>query len=149
LHWLLSLWRNADWGSAGDERKVRGSIYFWIRNVYGSLQDTNSRYPWLAYGYDWLAFAHLVIALVFIGPLRDPVRNIWIIEFGMMACVAVWPLAAIAGAVRGIPVYWRLIDCSFGVIGLVPLGICYRKTRMLEQERRHGWDERGPWGGWC
>lgn len=148
LHWMLGVWANRGEGS-GENVGVGRGIYFWIRRVYEALRDTNGRYPWLAYGYDWLAFAHLVIALVFIGPLRDPVRNIWIIEFGMIACVAVWPLAAIAGAVRGIPLYWRLIDCSFGVFGLIPLGICYRKIRVLERARREGWDERGPWGGWC
>ncbi|HEV2479181.1 MAG TPA: hypothetical protein VGS79_05945 [Puia sp.] len=60
-------------------------------------------------------------------------RNKWVIEFGMLACAAVFPLAFIAGAIRGIPVYWRLIDCSFGVIGLIPLVLCYRKIGALER----------------
>ena len=114
-----------------------GDLYDWVQKVYTALRDMNSRYPFLAYGYDWLAFAHLVIAIVFIGPLRDPVRNKWVIEFGMVACVLVFPLAFIAGAVRGIPVYWRLIDCSFGVIGLIPLAVCYNKIRLLE-----GWQKK-------
>jgi hypothetical protein len=54
----------------------------------------------------------------------------------MIACVMVFPLAFIAGAVRGIPIYWRLIDCSFGVAGLVPLSICYRGIGKLERMRR-------------
>ena len=74
-----------------------------------------------------------MIAMAFIGVLRDPVRNKWVVEFGMLACVAVFPLAFIAGAIRGIPVYWQLIDCSFGLIGLLPLMICYRKIRALER----------------
>ncbi|HTJ12312.1 MAG TPA: hypothetical protein VL547_09815, partial [Dinghuibacter sp.] len=106
-----------------------GSV--WINRVYGALRDVNARYPFLAYGYDWLAFAHLVIAVAFIGPLRDPVRNIWVIGFGMIACVMIFPLAFIAGAVRGIPVWWRAIDCAFGVAGVVPLAICYREVRTL------------------
>jgi hypothetical protein len=109
-----------------------GNLYAWVLKVYEALKDINCRYPFLAYGYDWLAFAHLVIGLAFIGPLRDPVRNKWIIEFGMLACVLVFPLAFIAGGIRGIPIYWRLIDCSFGLIGLLPLSICYRKIRLLE-----------------
>ena len=36
---------------------------------------------------------------------------------GIAACLAVIPLALICGPIRGIPFYWRLIDCSFGVIG--------------------------------
>jgi hypothetical protein len=73
-----------------------------------------------------LAFAHLTIAVAFIGPIRDPVKNVWVIQFGMIACVMVIPLAVICGALRGIPWYWRLIDCSFGVFGLIPLGIAWR-----------------------
>ena len=122
LRWLVGVWPVHD-----------GPLYGWLQRVYDALRETYAQYPWLAYGYDWLAFAHLVIALAFIGVLRDPVRNIWIIEFGMLACVAVFPLAFIAGAVRGIPVYWRLIDCSFGVIGLIPLSVCYKKIRLLER----------------
>ena len=34
-------------------------------------------YPLLAYGTDWLAFSHLVLAVVFLGAWRDPVRNRW------------------------------------------------------------------------
>jgi hypothetical protein len=42
------------------------------------------------------------------------------------------PWAFYFGAVRGIPVWWRLIDCSFGVFGAVPLWWCRRWTRELE-----------------
>jgi hypothetical protein len=103
----------------------------WIVRVRDALIDTNAKYPFLAYGTDWLAFAHLVLAVAFIGPLRDPVRNIWVIEFGMIACVMVIPLALIAGQVRGIPLYWRLIDCSFGVFGIIPLALCRREIQRL------------------
>jgi hypothetical protein len=108
------------------------AIYFWIHRVYISLKDTNEKYPFLAYGYDWLAFAHLVIAVAFIGVLQDPVRNKWIIQFGRIACIMVFPLAFVAGMIRGIPVYWWLIDCSFGLIGLIPLTICCQKIEKLE-----------------
>jgi len=52
----------------------------WLQTCYHALADTNSKYPFLAYGYDWLAFAHIVIALSFIGPYKDPVKNAWIAE---------------------------------------------------------------------
>ena len=105
----------------------------WLYSVYQAIKSTNEQYPYLAYGYDWLAFAHIVIAIAFIGPIKDPVKNIWIIEFGCVACVAVIPLAFIAGHIRHIPIYWQLIDCSFGVIGLIPLLICHKKIKQLEQ----------------
>ena len=65
--------------------------------------------------------------------LIDPVRNKWVLVFGVIACAGVLPLALIAGSIRGIPFYWRLIDCSFGVIGVVPLLICLRYVRQLEE----------------
>jgi hypothetical protein len=89
----------------------------WIERVDEGLNVTNARFPFLAYGTDWLAFAHLVIAVAFIGPYLDPVRNKWVISFGLISCAGVLPLALIAGYVRGIPLPWRLIDCSFGIFG--------------------------------
>jgi hypothetical protein len=104
----------------------------WIEKVYLGLYATNRDYPFVAYGFDWLAFAHFVLAILFIGPYRDPVRNRWVIEFGMIACVLIIPFAMVAGAGRGLPFWWRLIDCSFGVVGLIPLIICYRAIVQLE-----------------
>ncbi len=94
---------------------------------------TDRAYPFLAYGTDWLAFAHLVIAVLFVGPLRDPVRNVWVVQWGMIACAAVVPLALIAGPVRAIPFPWRLVDASFGVFRIVPLWMCLRDICRLER----------------
>jgi hypothetical protein len=47
----------------------------WIERVNEGLQKTDAKYPFLACGTDWLAFAHLVIAVAFIGPYLDPVRR--------------------------------------------------------------------------
>jgi len=104
----------------------------WLITVHTALTDENTRYPFLAYGTDWLAFAHIVLAIAFIGPLLDPVRNKWVITFGLIACAGVVPLALIAGPLRGIPLYWRLIDCSFGIFGCIPLWIVHRKITRLE-----------------
>ncbi len=109
-------------------------VQHWLSCVYTAVHETNLRFPFISYGTDWLAFAHIVIATVFIGPLRDPIKNIWVIQFGMIACLLVFPLAFIAGPIRGIPLYWRLIDCSFGVIGFLPLYYCYRKIRRYERQ---------------
>ena len=75
-----------------------------------------------------------MISIAFIGVFRDPVRNVWIIVWGMIACVAVLPLALVAGPIRGIPWGWTLLDCSFGVVGVIPLVIVYRLIRRLERE---------------
>ena len=106
-------------------------MYAWIEKVLFAYRETAEKYPFLLYGYDWLAFAHFILAILFIGPFRDPVKNIWVIEFGLIACLLVLPLAFIAGHYRGIPMGWRLIDCSFGLIGLLPLWICYTRTQFI------------------
>jgi len=105
----------------------------WLGKVHTALTDTETRYPFLFYGTDWLAFGHFVIAMVFIGVLRDPVRNRWLFDFGLLACVLVIPYAFVFGGLRGIPVWWRLIDCSFGVFGFIPLWFCRRWALELEK----------------
>ncbi len=105
----------------------------WLQSCYDALKETNAKYPMLAYGYDWLAFAHIIIALAFIGPLKDPVKNKWIIDWAILACIAVIPLAFIAGPIRQIPFFHILIDCSFGIIGLIPLFICRNMIKQLEK----------------
>ncbi len=120
---------------AGPLESLAGSTHLlpWMERVSQALAATHSTYPFLAYGTDWLAFAHLVIAVAFLGPYMDPVRNKWLITFGLIACAAVAPLALIAGSVRGIPIGWRLIDCSFGMFGAIPLLICRRSILVLER----------------
>jgi hypothetical protein len=105
----------------------------WILRVRDALNDTQTRHPFLFYGTDWLAFGHFVIAIAFIGALRDPIRNRWLFDFGLIACVLVIPYALVFGGVRGIPFGWRLMDCSFGVFGFVPLWLCRKWTGELEQ----------------
>jgi len=104
----------------------------WLARVHAALAQTQAQHPFLFYGTDWLAFGHFVIALVFIGALRDPVRNRWLFDFGLIACVLVVPFALTFGALRGIPVWWRLIDCSFGVFGFAPLWFCRQWAMELE-----------------
>jgi len=104
----------------------------WFARVRDGLEVTARDYPFIAYGTDWLAFAHLVIAVAFWGPFRDPVRNLWVIDFGLIACAGIIPLALIAGPVRDIPWGWSLIDMSFGVFGAIPLLLVRRTIKRLE-----------------
>ena len=104
----------------------------WLLDIYNEVKATNTSFPHLSYGTDWLAFAHIVIATAFIGPLIHPVKNIWVIQFGMIACIMVFPLALIAGPIRHIPFFWQLIDCSFGVFGFIPLYITYKLIKRIE-----------------
>lgn len=104
----------------------------WIHFVYSGYVSANEQFPFIAYGTDWLAFAHLMIAILFWGVAKDPVKNIWIIEFGMIASAGIIPLALIAGHYREIPFFWQCIDMSFGVFGIIPLILIHRWTRKLQ-----------------
>lgn len=113
---LLANWLGSSSGAVGE----------WIDRVEAGLHDVNAKHPFMAYGTDWLAFGHFVIAIAFIGAWRDPVRNRWLFDFGLIASALVVPYALSFGAWRGIPIWWRLIDCSFGVLCAVPLWVCRR-----------------------
>ena len=112
-------------------------LMHWTLRVLEGVVLTNLNYPFMAYGTDWLAFGHIVIALAFIGVLRDPLRNVWIVEWGMIACVLVIPLTMICGPIRGIPFDWRLIDCSFGILGFIPLWLSWKSIRELKRIDLH------------
>ena len=106
-------------------------LYTWIERVLLAYREVNVAHPFLFYGYDWLAFAHFILAVLFIGPYKNPVQNIWVIQFGLIACGLVIPFAFVAGHFRGIPLGWRLVDCSFGVFGFALLYLIYRKTKTF------------------
>lgn len=103
----------------------------WILTVRDGLEATYERYPFIAYGTDWLAFAHLMIALFFILPWRDPVRYEGVLKVGVAASLGVIPLAFLCGPLRGIPLGWRILDGSFGLLCLPPLLFALREVRKL------------------
>lgn len=105
----------------------------WILTVHLGLEEMYAAHPWIAYGTDWLAFGHIVIALFFIPAWLQPQSSKPTLVVGMIACAGVLPLALICGPLRGIPFYWRLIDCSFGVFGVLPLWYCWRQVGRLER----------------
>ena len=110
----------------------------WLLRIQTALHATTEQHPALFYGTDWLAFGHIVIALAFVGAWRDPVQNRWLFDFGLIACALVIPWALIFGELRGIPLWWRLIDCSFGVLGAIPLMLARKLTHeLVHQSPRH------------
>ena len=134
LRWELDVLASLVGVSTDVPPEAYSGLQHWIALVHQGVANTYAAYPFMAYGTDWLAFAHLVIAVAFLGPLRDPVRNRWVLEFGMIACVMVIPTALICGTIRGIPLYWQLIDCSFGIFGILPLGLARHYTLQLEAD---------------
>lgn len=134
LDWLVNLTDGRQMVEAGAP-STAPAWATWLVKVQTALHDVSGRHPFLAYGTDWLAFGHFVIAIAFVGALRDPVRNRWLFDFGLIACLLVIPYALLFGALRGIPLWWRVIDCSFGVFGSIPLWLCRKWTLELERNR--------------
>ena len=108
-------------------------LFQWLNEVYQGVHTTSIHYTFLFYGFDWLAFAHIMIAALFVGVYKNPVRNKFIISWGMFACICIIPLAFICGNIRGIPLPHILIDCSFGVFGIIPLLFCRKYILLLEK----------------
>ena len=135
LEWELDLLVNWFGLTGQTSATTTSELARWLLTAREALQDVSAKYPLLFYGTDWLAFGHFVIALAFVGALCDPVRNRWLFDFGLIACVAVIPVALVFGAVRGIPFWWRLIDCSFGVFGFVPLWFCRKWVWELAERK--------------
>lgn len=127
---LAARWFGADFSAGG---LLPEFVSTWLAKAYAGVTKTTAQAPFVWYGTDWLAFGHIAIGLAFIGALRDPVRNRWLYDFGLLACAAVIPWALFFGAVRDIPLWWRLVDCSFGVFGAIPLWCCRRWAMELEQ----------------
>ena len=114
---------------------VPSGVAAWLRTVRDGVETTARQAPLMFYGTDWLAFGHFVIGFAFFGALRDPVRNRWLYQFGMVACELVPLWALLFGHIRGIPGWWRAIDAAFGVVGFIPMWLCHRWVGQIE---RHG-----------
>lgn len=120
-----------------DITKHFGELSSWLLSVHEGIINTDKSYPFIAYGTDWLAYAHIIIAIAFVGVFAKPIRNIWIVYWAMVACILIFPLALICGYIREIPLFWILVDCSFGIFGLIPL---YFLTKYIKQlSIQSGW----------
>jgi hypothetical protein len=123
-------------GSATDS-SAHNEFVQWILRVRDGLEETYQRHPFIAYGTDWLAFAHLMIAVFFVLPYRDPVRYSGVLWVGIFCSLMIFPLAFICGPIRGIPLWWSVIDCSFGVFCIIPLWFALRKIRLISTGTRN------------
>ena len=132
LKWELDVLADLVGVAPGVPPEQYTGLQHWIALVRQGLHETYAKYPFIAYGTDWLAFGHIMLGVMFIGAIRAPVRNAWVITAGMVACVLVVPWALVFTPIRGIPFYWALIDCAFGVFGIIPLYLARRWTRQLE-----------------
>ena len=122
------------WGDAVPS----GTIHGFVLQAIDGLEATQATYPFLLYAHDWLAFAHIVLAILFAGAIRDPVRNVWIVQCGLIMCALVPVLAGICVPLRGIPAVWFLIDFAFAPAAALPLWIALKDIRRVERERQRG-----------
>jgi len=97
------------------------------------LFQFKTNYSFMLYAHDWLAFAHVMLAILFAGAIRDPVRNIWIVQCGLIMCALIPVLAGICIPMRGIPMCWFWIDFAFAPAAALPLWIALRDIRRIER----------------
>jgi len=118
----------------GDAASV-GGLHEFVLEIIAALEAVNRDYPYLMYGYDWLAFAHVCLAILFAGAIRDPVRNIWVVQCGLIMCALVPVLACVCIPLRGIPYYWFFIDAAFAPGAAIPLFIALRDIKAGRKYR--------------
>jgi hypothetical protein len=107
-------------------------LQYWTAFVAFGLHQTYAHFPFFGYVSDWLGFGNLVIASFFFLPLVDPKRYRGVLNAGLLACAGVVVIALVCGAIREIPWGWRLVDCSFGVFGAIPLLYCLHLTDQMD-----------------
>jgi hypothetical protein len=116
------------WGDA----EPTGVLHAFVLRVIEGLQAVQSDYRFLLYAHDWLAFAHIVLAILFAGAIRDPVRNVWIVQCGLIMCALVPILAGVCIPIRGLPWQWFWIDAAFAPASGIPLWIALKEIRRAE-----------------
>ncbi len=108
------------------------TVAAWFEHLHIAFATTYTTYPVIAYCMDWLGYACIVLAVLMVGAIKDPVRNIWIVQAFMVGCTIAFVMPLVMGPLRGIPLFWRLIDSSFGLVGFFLLLLPYRLIRGLE-----------------
>jgi len=129
--WELKTAVQVVWGGG----EATGVIHRFVLQAIEGIEAMQAKYPFMLYGYDWLAFAHVGLAILFAGALRDPIRNVWVVQFGLIMCALVPVLGGVCIPLRGIPFHWFWIDFVFAPCAAVPLWIALRDIRRVERER--------------
>jgi len=105
----------------------------WWIYVQKGVHDTTKNYRFMRYGFDWLAFAHLLIAIAFIGPLKDPIKNEWVVRWGMTASALSVVMALGWEQRRAIPFWWSCIDASIALVAFIILLLCNNWIQQLKR----------------
>jgi hypothetical protein len=116
------------WGDAAPT----SALHSFILEAIEGLEYVGENYPFLLYAHNWLAFAHIMLAILFAGAIRDPVRNVWIVQAGLIICALILVLAIFAIPARVFPSSWFWIDFAFAPGAALPLWIALRDIRKAE-----------------
>jgi hypothetical protein len=127
--WELQALVDVVWGPG----EASGVMHGFVLRVMEAIEQVGVEYPFLFYAGDWLAFAMIVLAILFYGARRDPVRNVWIVQCGLIMCALVPVLAAICVPLRGLPLQWFWVDTAFAPAAGLPLWIALRDIRRAEK----------------
>jgi hypothetical protein len=104
-----------------------------LRSILADMRALREAGSFVLYIADWLAYAHLVLTALFLMAMKDPVRNILVVRFGILCCLTVPILAVTCIPQRGIPLFWIFIDSSFA-FAAIPLWIALKDLRRLEAD---------------
>jgi hypothetical protein len=119
------------WG----EGEPTGVLHAFVLRAIEGLESVQANFPFMFYAHDWLAFAHIVLAILFAGAIRDPVKNVWVVQCGLIMCLLVPVLAGICIPIRGLPLRWFWIDFAFAPAAGIPLWIALQDIRRVEAEK--------------
>lgn len=115
------VWISKTFGTESTLGQFLPAVAQWVEVLELSITDTYAKYPAIAYCMDYLALSQLVIALFIAGAVKDPVKNIWIINAALLSCIIMLPFAYLSGCIRGIPTFLTTVDASFAILGIIPL----------------------------
>jgi hypothetical protein len=124
----LKLVVNIVWGDAAPT----GVLHQFVLEAIEGLEYMAANYPFMLYAHDWLAYAHIMLAVLFAGAIRDPIRNLWIVQCGLIMCVLIPVLAIIAIPIRALPPFWFWFDFAFAPGAGLPLWIVLRDIKQAE-----------------
>lgn len=102
-----------------------------LESILADMRHLRETQSFVLYVADWLAYAHLVLTVLFLMAMKDPVRNILVVQFGLVCCLTVPILAMTCIPLRGLPLFWIVVDSSFALAAL-PLWIALRDLQRLE-----------------
>lgn len=132
LEWEVRFVTQVVWGGSPDTIPFMAEEYKLLVKVGEGLKVLMRDYPEFMLGTDWLGFAHVILAILFAGAMPDPVRNIWIVRFGIVSAVLVVPSAWLFGYMRGLPAIHYFVDASFGIGAVIPLILAHRILKKYD-----------------